>query len=186
MWTQIYCIKSQTPCGPELLLNSAQHKIILDPACACIAVGIEQLPLKATTWQRLTATMTVAQNTRLPTYFIGHGETWTEPGWFQVTVLTLSSQAVLVLRLNPSTKPFDMACVSLANKSKPWNQKLLFARVASLKVKAMLSKVNRIMESARDHLSSPRLIRFLVNFKEPTRVWHDLGPSWKKTFPHVF
>lgn len=28
--------------------------------------------------------------------------------------------------------------------------------------------------------------RFLVNFKEPTKVWHDLGPSWRKTFPHVF
>lgn len=28
--------------------------------------------------------------------------------------------------------------------------------------------------------------QFLVNFKEPTKVWHDLGPSWRKTFPHVF
>ncbi|PWY81625.1 Extradiol ring-cleavage dioxygenase, class III enzyme, subunit B [Aspergillus sclerotioniger CBS 115572] len=25
-----------------------------------------------------------------------------------------------------------------------------------------------------------------VNLKEPTKVWHDLGPSWHTTFPHVF
>ncbi|PYH45909.1 DODA-type extradiol aromatic ring-opening family dioxygenase [Aspergillus saccharolyticus JOP 1030-1] len=25
-----------------------------------------------------------------------------------------------------------------------------------------------------------------VNLKEPTKVWHDLGPSWRTTFPHVF
>ncbi|PYH93852.1 Extradiol ring-cleavage dioxygenase, class III enzyme, subunit B [Aspergillus ellipticus CBS 707.79] len=25
-----------------------------------------------------------------------------------------------------------------------------------------------------------------VNLKEPTKVWHDLGPSWWTTFPHVF
>ncbi|RAH81961.1 Extradiol ring-cleavage dioxygenase, class III enzyme, subunit B [Aspergillus japonicus CBS 114.51] len=25
-----------------------------------------------------------------------------------------------------------------------------------------------------------------VNLKEPTKVWHDLGPSWKNTYPHVF
>ncbi|KAJ5125683.1 Extradiol ring-cleavage dioxygenase class III enzyme subunit B [Penicillium atrosanguineum] len=29
-------------------------------------------------------------------------------------------------------------------------------------------------------------ILLLVNLKEPTKVWHDIGPSWRTTFPHVF
>lgn len=48
----------------------------------------------------------------------------------------------------------------------------------------MLLKVNDL--KSRTHYWNSLKHYATVNLKEPTKVWHDLGPSWHTTFPHVF
>ncbi|KAJ5731779.1 Extradiol ring-cleavage dioxygenase class III enzyme subunit B [Penicillium malachiteum] len=45
-------------------------------------------------------------------------------------------------------------------------------------------KIDAIVTTCGEFQSETDAIQ--VNLKEPTKVWHDLGPSWHKTFPHVF
>ncbi|KAJ5994064.1 Molybdenum cofactor synthesis C-terminal [Penicillium sp. IBT 35674x] len=89
--------------------------------------------------------MTVAENTRLPTYFIGHGG--------------------VSIMFKPEHEAVRQGLRELGKQIK------------ALKPEAVVLTCGEF-EGESDAIQ--------VNFKEPTKVWHDLGPSWRKTFPHVF